>query len=295
MHLSTSGPERIGSYRLVKLLGQGKTCEIWDVERGADGQRLAMKLLWPGRHHTRELIGQLKHEYAVGRALDHPNVIRTLEFVSTPEGTYLIMELFRAPNLKQWIQQGVERIAYLAEDIIHAAAEGLRYVHDAGWVHRDVKPDNYLVSDAGQVKLIDFNLARKRRGGLARMFAGSKVQGTQSYMSPEQIRGKHVDERSDLYSLGCVVHELISGKPPFTGITTQELLGKHLKARPPSLLPVAPNVHPSFARLVQQMLAKTPQERPASMAAFLDELAELTVFRTRPEPPADRGAPQDAS
>src|SRR5690606_33989896 len=116
------------------------------------------------------------------------------------------------------------------DQIIREAAAGLAYVHSQGWIHRDVKPDNFLVNDEGHVKLIDFNIAIKKPGLLGKLLpTKSKVQGTQSYMSPEQIRGDNIDERADLYSFGCTLHELVCGKPPFTGTTTNDLLNKHLR------------------------------------------------------------------
>ena len=119
------------------------------------------------------------------------------------------MELFAAPNLKQWINQGSRgaRAAWPASSSAKAA-EGLAYFHSQGWIHRDIKPDNFLMNPKGDVKLIDFALAVRRKGGLARLFAGkTKVQGTRSYMSPEQIRGQPLDERADIYSFGCMVYE----------------------------------------------------------------------------------------
>src|SRR5262249_12464823 len=149
----------------------------------------------------REEVGLLKHEYEVGRALDHPQVIKTKALVRERDAVYLVMELYAVPNLKQRIVQGGEPLAPLATKCIRQAAEGLSYFHSQGWIHRDIKPDNFLADDNGNVKLIDFALAARKKGGLARLFAGkTKIQGTRSYMSPEQIRGQSLDQRADIYS-----------------------------------------------------------------------------------------------
>jgi serine/threonine protein kinase len=281
--------EYVGSYRLVNLIRAGKSCEVWDVAKDTTGERLALKLLEGEAARNREEVAFLKHEYQVARGLDHPNVIKVYAFGHDRDCYYLAMELFSAPNLKQLIVgQGVEALAPYATDFIRRAAEGLDYFHSQGWVHRDIKPDNFLLrigdgDKAGGVKLIDFALATRRKSGLARLFAGkSKIQGTRSYMSPEQIRGQSLDQRADIYSFGCLVYELLGGKPPFTGTSTNELLNKHLRAPVPPLQAANRNVADAFAGLVRSMLAKNPDERPASMRDFLNEFMAAPIFKIPP-------------
>jgi serine/threonine protein kinase len=163
-------------------------------------------------------------------------------------------------------------------------ADGLYYLHTQGWIHRDVKPENYLVSPEGDVKLIDFALAQKQKGSLARMLSGKgKIQGTRSYMSPEQIRGKPLDPRADVYSFGCSIHELVGGKPPFTGSDTNELLMKHLRTPAPPLVVIDKNVTSEFSGLVQRLLSKKPDDRPESMEMFLREFRKIRVFKEMPK------------
>ncbi len=226
----------VGRYRLLNQLRFGKTCQVWEVMDDVASERMAIKLLLAEFRKDRQEVGFMKHEFEVGKKLHHPRVITIHEFGANRDNVYLAMELFPAPNIKQAIQQNVEAIAPLAHKAITQAAEGLAYFHEQGWIHRDIKPDNFLMKPNGDVKLIDFALAQRRRGGFMKLFSRtSKIQGTRSYMSPEQIRGQSVDERSDLYSLGCTFYEMLGGKPPFTGSTTAELLNKHLKSAPPSL------------------------------------------------------------
>lgn len=285
-YVATSGQRRIGAYQLLNLIRAGHACEIWKVIRIGATDRLALKLLRRGPHYTREQIGFLKHEYLVGQRIEHPRIIRIEDFATSDDGCYLVMELYPHPNLKQQIQLGADRLAYLAERIIRDAAEALHYVHQQGWVHCDIKPDNFLVSDEGHVKLIDFSLAQRRKGRLGRLLSGrAKVQGTKSYMSPEQIRGQAIDAWSDMYSFGCVVHELLGGKVPFTGVNANDLLTKHLRSRPPTLESVNQNITREFSDLVGRMIAKDPARRPESMQALLDELDRTTIFRRRPVPP----------
>ncbi|MFV2066375.1 MAG: serine/threonine-protein kinase [Pirellulales bacterium] len=278
--------QRVGPYRLVGLIRAGHACEIWKVQRGGSDARWAMKLLRRGAHFVRAEVALLKHEFSVGRALEHASVIRVHDFDATDAGAYLVMDLYPFPNLKQRINEGVVGIAPLAATIVREAAGSLDYLHQQGWIHCDVKPDNFLVSDEGHVKLIDFSLAQRRKGKLGRLFSGRmKVQGTKSYMSPEQIRGQSVDERSDVYCFGCVLHEIATGKVPFTGVSANDLLTKHLKSKPGSITAISPDVDPAFAQLVGRMMAKDPERRPGTMQAFLEELGSSPIFRRRPAPP----------
>ena len=277
------GQDYVGSFRLLNKIREGKSCEVWEVMNDLKGERLAMKLLSGEAAHNRDEVAFLKHESQVGKGFEHPRVIKLYDFGTDHDSGYMSMELFAAPNLKQWINQGVESLAPLASECIRKAAEGLSYFHGQGWIHRDIKPDNYLMSSKGDVKLIDFALAVRRKTGLARMFAmKTKIQGTRSYLSPEQLRGQPLDERADIYSFGCMVFELLSGKPPYTGVSTNDLLTKHLRSPIPPLQASNRNVTDEFTQLVKRTLAKKPEERPATMTDFLSEMATLRVFKVPP-------------
>jgi serine/threonine protein kinase len=197
------------------------------------------------------------------------------------------MEHFEHKNLKLQIRDTPQKVAPLSLKIIEQGAEGLFYLHEQGWVHRDVKPDNFLVSDEGIVKLIDFAISVRQKSGLSAMFSFGKkaVQGTRSYMSPEQIRNQNLDARADVYSYGCTVFELLAGKPPFTGTNADELLNKHLTAPIPTVQVHNENVTPEFANLIRKMMAKRRDERPATMWEFLKEFRSMRVFKILPKPP----------
>lgn len=275
--------EYLGPYRLISRIRAGNTCEVFDASNDATGERLALKLLAGSAAKNKEEIGYLKHEYEVGKPLDHPRVIRIYNFGHERDAYFLAMELFPHPNIKQRLLQGFEAMAPLVTQCIRQAGEGLAYLHSKGWVHRDVKPDNFLMDSEGNVKLIDFALATKKKGSLARLFSGkSKIQGTRSYMSPEQIRGQAVDPRADVYSFGCMVYELLTGKPPFTGISTNDLLTKHLRAPIPPVQAGNRNVAEEFGALLRSTLAKKPEDRPQSMEDFLTEMSMKPVFKVPP-------------
>ena len=273
---------------MYHLIRAGAIYEIWAVRPMSETTAYAMKWLPPGPKYSRSTVSELRHEYQVGISLDHRAVIRTIEFNTTSNGAYLLLELFKVPNLKQQIVAGHRKLQHRSRAILMEAAGGVAHLHDKGWVHRDIKPDNFLLNDENDVKLIDFNLARKPAGALGKLFGGrSRVQGTHSYMAPEQIRGQSVDARADVYSFGCMVHEFFSGKPPFTANSPNELLQRHLRGKPPDLTVVDKNITPEFARYVQSMMAKEPKDRPASMKDVMMEFKTQKMFYNTPQPPSD--------
>jgi len=283
--LGKATPGFIGPYRLLNVVNTGQTSLIWQAYDDAAQRVLGIKVLLSEFQRNREHIGYLRQEYIVGEKLKNKRIIQFTDFASDRGVYYLAMEWFPAPNMKHLVRYQSEKAQYLMPKMIEQMAEALAYLNENGWVHRDVKPDNYLVSDKGEIKLIDFALAQKIKGGLAKLLNKSKIQGTRSYMSPEQIRGGALDGRSDLYSLGCTIFELLSGKPPFTGSNANELLMKHIKASPPTLESVNRNVTLEFGNLIRQTMAKKPNNRPKSVIDFLTQFRMLNVFKRPPKPP----------
>jgi serine/threonine protein kinase len=163
-------------------------------------------------------------------------------------------------------------------------------------VHCDIKPDNFLLNEDGEIKLIDFTIARKAaKGMISRMFGGTKViRGTRSYMSPEQIRGQPVDGRSDIYALGCVFYELLAGKPPYFGDSPNDLLQKHLTAGIPSPVVHNEQITSEMNDLIRRMLAKKPEDRPPHMIDVLKDLKSLKPLKVLPKL-AEREESQESS
>jgi serine/threonine protein kinase len=277
----------LGAYRLVRLIRVGITTEVWEAAKTDDSTRYVLKVVKRDKKNKEE-IAALKNEYECGKSLKHKNIIKIYDFATSPESTYLVMEHFEHENLKLQLRSGPQEVAHLAIKIIEQAAEALFYFNGEGWIHRDVKPDNFLVNkEDGTVKLIDFAISMKQKSGIAAMFGFGKasVQGTRSYMSPEQIRNQNLDPRADLYSFGCSVFELLSGKPPYTGTSADELLNKHLTAQIPNVQVYNDNVTPEFANLIRKTMAKRREERPASFLDFLREFRKVKVFKILPKPP----------
>ncbi len=189
----------VGKYRLFHLIRGGRYYEIWAVRPPAENTVYAMKWLPKGPHYVREHINGLKHEYQVGSTLEHPAIIKTYEFDNTSNGAYMLLELFKVPNLKQQIISGAyKKLNHRARQILTNCAAGLAHLHERGWVHRDIKPDNFLLRDDNEVRLIDFNLAQAGRGAQqalrwqdgGRWHPQLHVAGTDSRPGPGLSRGR---------------------------------------------------------------------------------------------------------
>jgi eukaryotic-like serine/threonine-protein kinase len=279
--------EIIGGFRLLKCMMTGQSSQVWEVVEVTSHRHFAMKLLLPEKAKEREHRKLLMHEAAVGKELTHPNVIRIQAIGDEKEHCYYCMEFFPAGSLK--VRLNLKQFDFIKErthSILKQAAIGLAYITSSGWVHRDVKPDNLLVNSAGELRIIDFALAQRIQADSAfsrmmRRFKGKgQVQGTKSYMSPEQIRGTPLDGRADIYSFGASCYELATHRPPFRGATSQELLQKHILEKPPSPQYFNPDVTNEFADLVLRMLAKKADDRPQTFHDVLKVLNTIRVFKS---------------
>jgi serine/threonine protein kinase len=274
----TKLPEQLGPLKLVQQIGLGKHCQVWEAVDAKSRTQVAIKVIVPDMATDAGQRKLLEHELKVAKSLDHPTVIK-IDRLSEEGGLpHLVMEYFPAANLKKQIAAGVEPLVPKLQRIVTETALALDHMHSRGWVHRDVKPDNVLAAADGQVKLIDLAIAAKASGFLGKLL-GSKTlaQGSPSYMSPEQIRGEALDARSDIYSFGCVIFELISGRPPYTGADTNDLLNKHVSATVPAVDAFNKNATTACAKFLRQMLAKKPAERPASMKEVLQQLRAIRL------------------
>ena len=284
--IMTKTRDFLGPYRLTRLIRVGSTAEVWEAVEENTKERYALKVLKPSLASNKGEIALLKHEYNVAKDLSSPRIIKILEYREDSGRPMLVLELFSELNMKQALRRGPESLAFMLHQIIEQAAEGLYYMHTKNWIHLDIKPDNFLVSRDGTVKLIDFTIAQKKKSGLAKLFHRARVaKGTRSYMAPEQIRRKVCDERTDLYAFGCVLFELCTGKPPFTGDNPNDLLNKHLSASIPAAAAYNDNVTRDFSELIKSMMAKKPENRPPSMWEFLKMFRAVEIFKKRPRKP----------
>jgi serine/threonine protein kinase len=278
---------------LLRLIRAGTTAAVWEAMRIDEKERIALKILMERYRKDKEAIRQLKHEARVGKDLIHPFVIKIFSYHEDQGFPLIAMQLFNSKNLKIEMRERPEFMMANLSTIIWNCAKGLEHLHQKGWIHCDIKPDNFLADEQANVKLIDFSIAvkaKKRVGGLASLLGASKqktIRGTRSYISPEQIRRIYPDHRSDIYGFGCMLFELLSGKLPFAGNSPEDLLHKHISAPLPTL-EACSDASPEFANLVRRMMAKKPEDRVQSMGEFLSIYEKIEIFKPGKRPPGFR-------
>ena len=276
--------DRIGHYRILASVYTGQTTRTFKAYDDSEKKTVAVKQLLPNSARNRFQINMLHWEYQIGSRLSGDSILSIYEYGKDRGLPYMAMEWFPGPSVKQLIHLGYSNYCPVLPDLLPRLVEPLVILHAAGYVHRDIKPDNYLYSPELGVRLIDFALVRKKSGFLQRFFRRRGVtQGTATYMSPEQIRNRPLDERADLYSLGATFIELLTGTPPVTGNSMNDLLNKHLSGPVPSALTKNKNITPEFNIFLQSMMAKKREERPASARAVLDSLRRMRLFVKPPQ------------
>ena len=291
------GHDYIANFRVVRMIRSGSTCQIYEAINDNTGQKVALKTLVAERRKDKTELKYLQHEFDVAKEFKSAFINKVYGVDTKHSVPYLSIEFSPFQNLKQRLRGEYDLMNYHASTVINNVLEGLRFLHDQGWVHCDVKPDNFLVDDDGHCKLIDFALAVKIPTKLGRMMGSGKsktIAGTRSYMSPEQIRRKSLDNRSDIYSAGCLLTEITTGKVPFTGDSPENLLARHLHMKAPPICSINTDITNEFSNLVDEMLHKNPTERPDSIAVILGRLKSMRIYKSQIIHPSKISSAEDA-
>ncbi|HEY4259423.1 MAG TPA: serine/threonine-protein kinase [Schlesneria sp.] len=271
-----------GIYTLVMPIATGGSSQVWECVEQGTARHLAMKLLKQDVPDFKENKGNMKHEADVLKSVEHPLIVKFERYSSSRDATYLLMEYFRAPNVKLQLKADMRSVHVRARTLFEGTCQALAMVHSKGWIHRDVKPDNILMNKVGEIRLVDFSLATKEVKGFAKMIGGGKIktiQGTRTYIAPETIRKQPLAFQTDIYSLGIMFFEVLTGRTPFQAPTPEELLRRHLRDEPPYASEFNKNVSAEMDRLILRMLKKKIADRPATVDEVLAEVKRMRIFK----------------
>jgi serine/threonine protein kinase len=267
-------------YQLGRVLGRGGMCIVYQAWDTRQQRFVAIKRLEPPLNEDARTRARFDREGRALALLDHPNLVALLDRGSSENDDYLVFEFVDGRSLKELIREGhisIEAFGLLVGQV----AEGLASAHAAGLIHRDVKPQNILIDRLGHAKVSDFGIAVG--ADWTRVTRAGAVIGSARYMSPEQIRSKPVDARSDIYSLGIVMYEMLTGHTPFDGNNMPEIARQHLQATPPPMTDARTKMPPGLETLVLRCLEKDPDDRFESMEEVIGALVALGLYRLKEE------------
>jgi len=263
-------------YELVGVIGRGGMAEVWEARDTRLGRRVAIKILRPDLARDPAFQARFRREAQSAASLNHPNIVAVYDtgediLIDGTESTvvpYIVMEYVDGMTLRQILSSGRRLLPERSLEITAGTLSALDYAHRHGIIHRDIKPANVMLTRTGDVKVMDFGIARAINDSGHTMTSAQTVMGTAQYLSPEQARGEIVDARSDIYSSGVLLYELLTGKPPFTGDSPVSIAYQHVseQAVPPSQ--VDPEIPRDVDGVVMRSLAKSPDDRYQTAADF---------------------------
>ncbi len=257
-------------YRIEERLGEGGMGVVYRAVDLELDEELALKVLKTSASEDPRVVARFKQEIRLARRIQHPNVCHLYDFGSWEEIKFVTMELVRGRSLASWMQDPEELALDQALNLFHGILDGLEAAHELDIVHRDIKPQNIMVDEEGRPVVMDFGLARELEStGLT--IAG-QVLGTPEYMAPERLLGNEIDPRCDVYSLGVILFELATGRPPFTGDSIFEVARKQISEPPPRPTEVNPEMPTSLEGIILDMLTKQPEDRIPSIAEVRSRL-----------------------
>ena len=269
----------IGGYRLLRKLGQGAMAEVYLAEQVSLGRQVAFKVLRPNLASDATYVQRFDQEARAAAQLVHANIVQIFE-VGTVDGVHFIaQEYVQGSNLAEMLARRAPPTLARSLAILRQVAAALDKAAQAGIVHRDIKPENIMLAAGGEVKVADFGLARiyNQDPSTANLTQIGITMGTPLYMSPEQVEGRLLDPRSDIYSLGVTAYQTLVGEPPFRGETALGIAVQHLKNPPPRLENRRPDLPPAVCRIVHKMLEKDPNRRYATARDLLRELRAVSL------------------
>jgi serine/threonine-protein kinase len=263
-----------GRYKLGEMIGTGGMADVYVAEDTRLARQVAVKVLRSDLARDPSFVARFRKEALAAAGLNHPGIVAVYDSGEEP-APYIVMELITGHTLRELIHKGervpLKRTLEIGEGILAA----LEYSHQSGIVHRDIKPANIMITDHGDVKVMDFGIARALADLGATLTSTWNVVGTAQYLSPEQALGEVADLRSDIYSTGCLLYEVLTGKPPFTGETPVSIAYQHVSGNLIAPSQLVPDLPAGIDTLLTVALAKNPDERYQSAGLMLDDLYKI--------------------
>jgi len=259
-------------YRIEGLVGTGGMASLFQATDTKTGRAVAIKIPHPRREAARLVLKRLPQQT---QKFDHPGLVKVLPNDGASH-KYVVMEWVEGQRLRQILDEQTRLSLGRSVQIALKICDVLQYLHDRGVVHLDLKPDNIIVGAHDDIKLIDFDLARKARPGLFAMLRPKPI-GTLDYASPEQVRGKACSVQSDIYSLGLILYEMLTGEVPFSGVSPRWAIELRLLRDPLPPREVNPDIPAELEELICRMISHHPAERPATARALGFELAQVSA------------------
>ena len=264
-------------YEILEILGQGGMGEAYKARDNSTGVLVVVKIPYASMIGDPSTYSRYQRELDIGKRLDHPGIQR---FVADGRldgsvAPFVVFEFIDGENLRDYLAQKAPLDIAMAVDLAAQLAEVLQYVHDHGVVHRDLKPENLLITPAGKLKLVDFGIALLRGARRLTFSHLSSEVGTPDYMAPEQVQGERGDARTDIYALGVILYEMLTGEVPFQGDNPLAVMSQRVTSPAPLLRSVRRDVPPGLEAVVFRALRREPDERYPSMAALLHDLQHL--------------------
>jgi len=274
-------------YQIIERIAAGGMGEVFRARDSVLGREVAIKILHRSLADDAEFIDRFRREAQAAASLNHPNIVAVYDWGASGDTYFMVMELIEGHTIREVLTSRGALAPAQATDALRQTPAALDHAHEEGVVHRDIKPENLLITSEGVVKVADFGLARAYAESRVTQAPGTvtgTVTGTVAYLAPEQIRGDAADPRTDLYALGIVGYELLTGNVPFTGETSVAVAYKHLEERVPAPSEAQPLVPIDLDRIIVWATDKEPARRPASAADLNRELTR--VSRQLPAAPA---------
>ncbi|NLX56795.1 MAG: serine/threonine protein kinase [Planctomycetaceae bacterium] len=267
---------RLGNYQLLRRLGRGGMADVYLAEQISLHRQVAFKVLRRSLADDQAYVHRFHNEARAAASLVHANIVQIYE-VGCIDGIHFIAQEYVAgQNLKQWLARHRTADAQTAVHIMRQVVAALSRASQQGTIHRDIKPENIMLARTGEVKVADFGLARiAAHGPAVNLTQVGVTMGTPLYMSPEQVEGRAVDPRSDLYSFGVTSYEMLAGRPPFEGETPLSVAVQHLRSDPPPLAQQRPDLPDGLCRIVHRLLAKKPADRYQTPSDVMRDLRDL--------------------